>query len=348
MSLVKAAIHAFEDAPLPDVVSRAAIRFLVGDARRRLTTLPDDAAARFARDMAARPIAEHADAANVQHYELPAGFFEAVLGPNLKYSSGLYPNGRGDLPLGEVEALRETVRHADLHDGQDVLELGCGWGSLSLWMASQFPNSRITSVSNSASQRAFIEARAAERGLANLTVVTADMNDFSTDRRFDRVVSVEMFEHMSNWRALLTRVNGWLRPDGLLFLHVFTHRTAPYRFDVDDPADWIAQYFFTGGVMPSHDLPRQFPDLFAVEDDWRWSGEHYARTAEQWLQNFDANRAVIDPILTEAYGPDATIWRRRWRLFFLATSGLFGHRDGEEWGVSHYRLRPVIQTGNGA
>jgi cyclopropane-fatty-acyl-phospholipid synthase len=343
MSLVKAAIHAFEDAPIPDLVSRAAIGFLVGDARKRLAGAGPDVSAAFARDMDAHPIAAHTDAANAQHYEMPAAFFERVLGPNLKYSSGLYPRGASTLADGEVAALRETELHADLRDGQDVLELGCGWGSLSLWMAHRFPNSRITSVSNSASQRAFIEGRAAERGLTNLTVITADMNDFSTDRRFDRVVSVEMFEHMSNWRALLTRVNGWLRPDGLLFLHVFTHRNAPYRFDVNDPADWIAQYFFTGGVMPSHDLPGQFPDLFSVEQDWRWSGAHYARTAEQWLANFDANRAVIDPILHSVYGAEATVWRRRWRLFFLATAGLFGHRGGEEWGVSHYRMRPVAQ-----
>ena len=343
MSLVKAAIHAFEDAPMPDAVSRAAIDFLVGDARRRLGKAPPGASAAFAREMEARPIATHTDAANAQHYELPAPFFEAVLGPNLKYSSGLYPPGATTLAEGEAAALRETAEHADLRDGQAILELGCGWGSLSLWMAARYPNARITSVSNSASQRAFIEGQAAARGLGNLTVVTADMNDFQTDQRFDRVVSVEMFEHMSNWRALLTRVRGWLKPDGLLFLHVFTHRNTPYRFEVDDPADWIAQYFFSGGVMPSHDLPRQFPDLFTVETDWRWSGEHYARTARQWLENFDAKRATIDPILAEVYGPHATVWRRRWRLFFLATAGLFGHRGGEEWGVSHYRMRPVAQ-----
>lgn len=343
MSLVKAAIHAFEDTPMPDVVSRAAIHFLVGDARRRLSGAPDDASAAFAQTMGEHPIATHTDAANAQHYELPAAFFEVVLGPNLKYSSGLYPAGARTLAEGETAALRETELHADLQDGQTVLELGCGWGSLSLWMAERFPGSKITSVSNSASQRAFIEARAAARGLGNLTVITADMNDFSTDQRFDRVVSVEMFEHMSNWRALLTRVNGWLKPDGLLFIHVFTHKNAPYRFDVNDPADWIAQYFFTGGVMPSHDLPRQFGDLFTVEQDWRWSGAHYARTAEQWLENFDANRATIDPVLEQVYGRDAAVWRRRWRLFFLATSGLFGHRGGQEWGVSHYRMRPVGQ-----
>ncbi|WP_419252066.1 SAM-dependent methyltransferase [Caulobacter sp. ErkDOM-YI] len=344
MSLVKAAIHAFEDTPMPDMVSRAAIHFLVSDARRRLAGAPAGASASFARTMGEHPIAAHTDAANAQHYELPAAFFEVVLGPNLKYSSGLYPPGASTLAEGEAAALHETELHADLQDGQAVLELGCGWGSLSLWMAERFPGSKITSVSNSASQRAFIQARAAARGLSNLTVITADMNDFSTDQRFDRVVSVEMFEHMSNWQALLGRVNGWLKPDGLLFIHVFTHRNTPYRFDVNDPADWIAQYFFTGGVMPSHDLPRQFPDLFTVEQDWRWSGAHYARTAQQWLENFDASRAVIDPVLERVYGSDAAVWRRRWRLFFLATAGLFGHRGGEEWGVSHYRLRPVLQT----
>jgi cyclopropane-fatty-acyl-phospholipid synthase len=344
MSLVKAAIHAFEDAPMPDLVARAAIDALVADVRRRLAYAPEDATALFARDMDSHPIATHTDDANAQHYELPAAFFEMVLGPNLKYSSGLYPPGATKLAHAEAEALRETAVHADLRDGQDVLELGCGWGSLSLWMAARYPNSNIISVSNSASQRTFIEARAAELGLGNLTVVTADMNDFSTGQRFDRVVSVEMFEHMSNWRALLTRVRGWLKPDGLLFLHVFTHKRTPYRFEVDDPADWIAQYFFTGGVMPSHDLARQFPDLFTVEQDWRWNGEHYARTARQWLANFDANRERIDPILAEVYGPHATVWRRRWRLFFLATAGLFGHRGGEEWGVSHYRLRPVQEA----
>jgi len=344
MSLVKAAIHAFEDAPVPDMVARKAIDMLVGDARRRLSRAPTDASLLFARAMERHPIATHTDEANAQHYELPAAFFEAVLGPHLKYSSALYPPGATKLEHAEAEALRETCLHADLRDGQDVLELGCGWGSLSLWMAERYPSSRIVSVSNSASQRAFIMARAAQRGLANLTVVTADMNDFDTTRRFDRVVSVEMFEHMSNWRALLTRVRDWLKSDGRLFLHVFTHRTTPYRFEADDPADWIAQYFFSGGVMPSHDLAGQFPDLFAVEADWRWSGQHYARTARQWLENFDANRARIDPVLAEVYGPRAAIWRRRWRLFFLATAGLFGHRGGQEWGVSHYRLRPVSES----
>jgi cyclopropane-fatty-acyl-phospholipid synthase len=342
MSAVAAVINAFEGAPLPDPVRRAAVRFLVDNARRNLSGAEGAADADFARDMALHPIAEHTDAANEQHYELPAAFFERVLGPRLKYSSCLYPTGRETLAEAEGFALDETCAHADLKDGQDVLELGCGWGSLSLWMAERYPKSRILSVSNSASQRAFIEARAAERGFTNLTVHTADMNVFETDRRFDRVVSVEMFEHMSNWRSLLGRVHGWVKPDGAVFLHVFSHRSTPYRFDVADPADWIAQYFFTGGIMPSHGLIRQFGDLFTLEQDWKWNGEHYARTAEHWLANYDRHADELGKVLREVYGADAKLWSRRWRLFFLATSGLFGHAGGEEWAVSHYRLRPVL------
>ncbi len=341
MSAVATVINAFEGAPLPDAVRRAAVSALVENARRGLVGSPADMDAEFAREMAAYPIAEHTKAANDQHYELPAAFFERVLGPRLKYSSCLYPTGRETLAEAEVAALATTAHHADLKDGQEILELGCGWGSLSLWMAEHYPAARITSVSNSSSQRAFIERQAAERGLTNLTVITADMNVFATDRRFDRVVSVEMFEHMANWRALLARIRGWLKPDGALFIHVFSHRTTPYRFDVDDPADWIAQHFFTGGVMPSHGLIRHFDDLFQLERDWRWNGAHYARTAEDWLANFDRNADAIGRVMREAYGPGAKLWTRRWRLFFLATAGLFGHAEGSEWGVSHYRLRPV-------
>jgi len=341
MSFISSTIQAFEGAPLPDAMRRAAIEFLVANARRQLNAAPADADAAFAQEMASRPIAEHADAANDQHYELPAAFFEKVLGPQLKYSSCLYGSGVETLAAAEEHALSETAAHADLRDGQSILELGCGWGSLSLWMARALPNAQITSVSNSASQGAFIRARAQAAGLTNLTVITADMNDFDTSGRFDRIVSVEMFEHMANWRALLTKARGWLKPDGRAFIHVFTHATTPYRFDVEDEADWIAHHFFSGGVMPSHGLMRQFPDLFQVEADWRWSGRHYQRTALDWLDNFDRNDAAIRAVLADVYGEAAPLWRRRWRLFFLATAGLFGHRGGEEWGVSHYRLKPA-------
>ena len=346
MSLVSNTLTAFEGAPLPDPVRKAAIQILVSGARRQAAQAGPDADAAFARQMAERPIAEHTDAANEQHYEVPAEFFLNCLGPRLKYSSCLYAPG-DTLGQAEDRALTETVAHADLRDGQQILELGCGWGSLSLWMARTLPNAKITSVSNSASQGEFIRGRAAAEGLTNLTVVTADMNDFEPPAPllktggFDRVVSVEMFEHMANWRALLTRVRGWLKPDGRLFIHIFTHKTGPYRFDVEDEADWIAQHFFAGGVMPSHNLMRQFPDLFEVEQDWRWSGTHYEKTALHWLENYDRNIATIRPVLRQVYGDKSVLWHRRWRLFFLATAGLFGHRNGEEWGVSHYRLKPA-------
>jgi cyclopropane-fatty-acyl-phospholipid synthase len=245
--------------------------------------------------------------------------------------------------LAEAEhlALDETVAHADLADGQTILELGCGWGSLTLFMAEQFPAANITAVSNSTPQRLHIESQAAARGLANIRVVTADMNAFEPTSTYDRVVSVEMFEHMSNWRSLLARVKTWLTPEGRLFIHVFRHRQSPYRFDHENEADWIARHFFTGGIMPSHGLIRHFSDCFAVEKDWRWSGLHYRKTAMDWLARFDENRVEIDPVLREVYESDAALWRQRWRLFYLATAALFGHAGGEEWGVSHFLLRPA-------
>jgi cyclopropane-fatty-acyl-phospholipid synthase len=340
MSLIAAATGAVERLPLPDALTRAGIAALVGRTGRRLAAGGSDTDAAFAAGMAAFPIAMHVEDANAQHYELPPAFFGLVLGPHRKYSCCLYEPG-ADLAAAEERALAETARHADLHDGQEILELGCGWGSLSLWMAEHMPSSSITAVSNSAGQRGHIEAEAARRGLRNLRVITADMNQFAPARTFDRVVSVEMFEHMANWQALLGRVRSWLRPGGKLFLHVFTHRSAPYRFDVGERADWIAQHFFTGGIMPSHGLIRQFPDCFAVEQEWRWSGTHYQRTALDWLANFDAKRGRVDAVLGQVYGARAALWQRRWRLFFLATAGLFGHDDGRTWGVSHYRLRPA-------
>jgi cyclopropane-fatty-acyl-phospholipid synthase len=208
----------------------------------------------------------------------------------------------------------------------------------------RYPNAAITAVSNSTPQRRHIEAAARERGLGNVQAITADMNRFAASARFDRIVSVEMFEHMANWRVLLGRARDWLRPDGRLFLHVFSHRSTPYRFEVADEADWIAQYFFTGGIMPSHGLIGRFSDLFELEAQARWSGTHYERTALDWLANYDRNIDRIEPILRRVYGGQAPLWRRRWRLFFLATAGLFGCREGRVWGVSHYRLRPAASA----
>jgi cyclopropane-fatty-acyl-phospholipid synthase len=341
MSILAFVINTAERAPLTDSMTLAGIDFLCSRTKRKLAATPAAEEQAFAEAMARFPVATHTDEANRQHYEVPAEFFALALGPQRKYSCCLYPTPATTLEEAETYALKETVTHAAFQDGMRILELGCGWGSLSLYLAQQFPGSRITSVSNSASQRAHILDLAAKRGLTNLTVVTADMNDFATDERFDRVVSVEMFEHMSNWRALLQRVRGWVKPDGKLFLHVFTHKDRSYRFDHGDPADWIAHHFFTGGIMPAHDLPHRFGDLFKVEQEWRWSGTHYRRTALDWLNAFDRGIERIQPIFREVYGGDASLWQRRWRLFFLATAGLFGHDNGNVWGVGHYLLSPT-------
>ncbi len=337
--MINLATAAAERLPLPDRVLRVGVNLLVGRTASQLASPPPGTEADFAARAEAFPIATHVDDANAQHYELPAEFFGLVLGPQRKYSCCLYADGADDLAAAETRALAQTCLNADLQDGQTILELGCGWGSLSLWMAQNYPASRILAVSNSASQRLYIESQAQARGLGNLRVVTADMNVFATEDIFDRVVSVEMFEHMSNWAALLRRVHGWLAPDGRVFIHVFSHRTTPYRFDSNNEADWIAQHFFTGGVMPSHGLMEHASDLFDVEDSWRWNGDHYRRTAEDWLVNYDLHRVAIAELLHRVYGSEARLWQRRWRLFFLATSGLFGYRKGCEWGVSHYRLR---------
>ncbi len=341
MNFATLTIGAAERLKLPDNVTRAGIDLLVGQTRRKLDRAEPSRERDFAARMATFPIAQHAEAANSQHYELPANFFEYILGPRRKYSCCLYERA-ASLAEAEEAALAETSAHADLRNGQHILELGCGWGSLSLWMAEHYPGATITAVSNSRPQRAFIEAEAAARGLRNLRVITADMNDFTPNETgFDRIVSVEMFEHLSNWVAALTRARQWLAPTGRLFLHVFSHRTAPYRFDHTDPADWIAQHFFTGGIMPSHGLIRQLPVPFEVEAEWRWSGEHYRRTADDWLRNYDFHALPIGKILQEVYGTEAALWRRRWRLFFLATAGLFGNHGGDAWGISHYRLSPA-------
>jgi len=339
MSFVERTIRFVESAPLPDFMLRTGVFALVGRTRRVLAALPASYEEAFAREMDRFPIAEHTDAANEQHYEVPAEFFALALGPRRKYSSCLYLEENQTLEGAEIDALGETVKHAALEDGQHILELGCGWGSLSLFMAERFPQAKITSVSNSASQRAYIEGEAAKKGLTNLRIITADMNVFQIEEKFDRIVSVEMFEHMANWRPLFSRMRGWLKPDGRVFIHIFTHRSQPYRFDRNDKSDWIAQHFFTGGIMPSHGLIRQFPDLFHIEKEWKWSGTHYQKSADHWLENMDRNEAAVREIFQPVYGEQTELWINRWRLFFLATSGLFGHANGSEWGVSHYLLR---------
>ena len=338
------ALNWVEQGLVPDRVVRLGIQRLL---RQRLQSQRqgDTAAAAelteaFVQSLQAAPLAPLPHKANEQHYELPPEFFAAVLGPHRKYSSAWWPEGVNDLPSAEAAALAATCERAGLADGQDILELGCGWGSLSLWMAQHYPQSRITALSNSHGQRQTIEALARERGLANLKVLTADFNAFATSQRFDRVVSVEMFEHLRNWPQAFARVAGWLRPKGQFFQHVFVHQGAPYAFEDQDASDWMSRHFFSGGMMPSDDLALRCQDDLRVLRRWRWDGRHYQRTAEAWLARMDAQRDALLPVFNRTYGDEAELWWTRWRLFFMSVAELFGHEGGQRWWVSHTLFEP--------
>jgi cyclopropane-fatty-acyl-phospholipid synthase len=338
-------ISLMERRVLPDAVIRIGIRLLH---RRRLqqedyggVEANRERQRRFFAELAAGPLAVATDAANRQHYELPPEFFGEVLGPRRKYSCCLYPSGVRDLATAEEVMLRQTCRRAGLADGMDILELGCGWGSLTLWMAEHYPDSRITAVSNALAQRIHIEECCTRLKLANVRVVTADMNHFATNGRFDRVVSVEMFEHMRNYPELMRRIHGWLKDGGRLFVHIFCHRELAYLFETQGKDNWMGRTFFTGGIMPSDHLLFYFNEHMVVEDHWRVSGSHYQQTCEDWLRLMDERRGRIMPILKTAYGGEAGVWFQRWRVFFMACAELFGYSNGNEWFVSHYLFRKV-------
>jgi len=335
------AINWTEQGLVPDPLVRAGIRRLL---RQRLTDIFHDDAEKssilteqFVAHMRRAPIAIRPEMANTQHYEVPSDFFGMVLGPHRKYSSCFWTDGTTSLADAESAALTATCERAGLRNGMDILELGCGWGSLTLWMASHYPDSMITAVSNSRSQRQYILEQASARGLRNLDVVTADMNEFRTDRRFDRVVSVEMFEHMRNWPELFARVHDWLKNYGRFFMHVFVNRQVPYAFEARDDSDWMSRHFFTGGMMPSDELATRFQDHLKLVQRWRWDGTHYEKTANAWLANLDRHRPDILQILASTHGAaNAEQWFVRWRLFFMACAELFGYSRGQEWWVSHY------------
>jgi len=330
-----------EQGLVPDRVVRLGIRRLLKERLARMHAGDADAAQEteqaFVDALRCAPVALLPEKANEQHYEVPAGFFARVLGPRRKYSCCWWGDGIQTLGEAEAAALALTCERADLRDGQDVLELGCGWGSLSLWMAERHPGSRITAVSNSNSQRCFIEGAARARGLANLHVITRDANRFDAGAgAFDRVVSVEMFEHLRNWPEMFGRVARWLRPGGRFFMHVFVTRGAPYAFEERDASDWMSRHFFSGGMMPGDDLALRFQDDLRLARRWRWSGTHYQQTAQAWLARMDAAQDELMPLMAATYGAEAQTWWQRWRLFFMSVAELFGHEGGQQWRVSHY------------
>jgi cyclopropane-fatty-acyl-phospholipid synthase len=342
-------VAAAESGRLPDRLLRLGIGGMLSMRRRELRAPGFEAA--FAAKLAflaaqrSAPIALATARANEQHYGLPPAFFESVLGPHLKYSCALWDEGVHTLAAAEARMLAVTCARARIADGMSVLDLGCGWGSLALYVAERFPLCRVLAVSNAKPQAEFILRRAAERGLVNLDVCTSDVNGFDPGRRFDRVISVEMFEHVRNHEALLARIADWLRPKGRLFVHHFCHRDAAYAYETEGAANWMGRHFFTGGMMPSEDLLLRTQRDLMVEAQWRVSGLHYAQTSEAWLANLDARPGAVDAALADAYGAEAAPrWRQRWRLFFLACAELFGARGGQEWFVTHVRMAPRTEV----
>jgi cyclopropane-fatty-acyl-phospholipid synthase len=328
---------------VPDLLTRYGIRRLC--AQRLRDEHDGDAVAAWEQfrqrldELRQSPVAIETDAANQQHYEVPARFFELCLGRRLKYSSCYYPRGDESLDQAEEAMLALYGERAELADGQRILELGCGWGSLTLWMAERYPNARITGVSNSHGQREHILAQARTRGLGNVEILTCDVNRLEFDRRFDRVVSIEMFEHMRNYDSLLRNIAGWMEADARLFVHIFCHRELMYPFETEGDDNWMGRHFFTGGLMPAADTLLHFQDDLVLQQQWRLSGTHYEKTANHWLANQDANREEVLRVLESAYGArEARRWHQRWRMFWMACAELFGYGGGGEWLVGHYRF----------
>lgn len=346
-AITEKAVSWTESGLVPDTVIRAGIRRLLETKRKEIHSGDLEFAAlaenEFVRMMNDSPIALVPDIANEQHYEVPAKFFSHVMGDNLKYSCCYWPAGVEDLGQAERAALAVSVERAGIEDGMRVLDLGCGWGSLSLWIAEHFPKASVTSVSNSTSQRDFIQRQADQRSLHNIDVIVCDMNDFETDLRFDRVVSIEMFEHMRNYGELFRRIDNWLLPNGRFFMHIFCHRSTPYEYIDKGPGDWMSRHFFSGGIMPSAGLPLRFAEKLNIVGRWHWNGQHYAETCNAWLRNMDTNESAIMEVFADCYGKDnAALWWQRWRIFFMACAELFDYDAGREWYVGHYLFQKGV------
>jgi cyclopropane-fatty-acyl-phospholipid synthase len=329
---------------MPDPLIRAGIRHLCKDRlnteSKKIEIGGERARQAFFDTLRISPIAIETDAANQQHYEVPTEFYQQVLGKHLKYSACWWNRDTSSLDEAEKNMLKKYAQRAELENGQEVLDLGCGWGSLSLWLAGIHPKSRITAVSNSATQRAFIEQQAISRGLDNLQVITSDINDLQLDKSFDRIVSIEMLEHVRNYDSLFARIGSWLKPDGIFFAHIFCHKYLAYPFETEGDANWMGRYFFTGGLMPSIDTFEKVQQHLKIEKQWQVNGDHYAKTAEAWLDNTDLHQKSILSIFAQTYGEkEAALWLQRWRMFFMSCAELFGFKQGDEWLVNHYRFR---------
>ena len=342
--MIRKLIKLCESQFIPDFIIRFGIRQLL---KKRLGSLVshniecnNNKKMDFINEMNNSPIALVPELANEQHYEVPSKFYDFCLGKQKKYSSCYWSYKSTNLNQSEKEALELTDAHAQLKNGQSILELGCGWGSLTLWMAKKYPKSKITAVSNSKSQKIYILNEAKKRKLRNIKVITLDMNKFDTKDRFDRVVSVEMIEHMRNHKKLFKNIARWLRPNGMFLMHIFVHQSQPYLFEDEEDDDWMSKYFFSGGMMPSKDLPLFFQDQMKILSQWDWPGTHYEKTANAWLENLDKNKTRVLPILKQTYGnKDAEMWLQRWRIFFMACAELWGYKKGAEWRVGHYLFK---------